>query len=189
MLKRKWFDRREVADKILEKKFSFIKRQDDEFTGYIGYLNLNKVYKTKMMNIGGKNRCILKNGHTWLEWMEVDKNYCVIAIFDENENLIEYYIDIILEQGIDVDGIPYYDDLYLDVVVFPDNKCVIYLDEDELLEAFENKIITKEIYDKAYKVGNELIDRYENNLEKEIDYTKNMLRYFLDTNKETHNDI
>lgn len=188
MLKRKWFDRREVADKILEQKFSFIKRQDDEFSGYIGYLNLDKVYKTKMMNIGNKNRCILKNGHSWLEWMETDKSYCVIAIFDENEKLIEYYIDIILNQGIDIDGIPYYDDLYLDVVVFPDNKSIIYLDEDELLEAFENGTITKAAYDNAYKVGAELIDRYKNNLEEEIEYTKNMRKYFLNINKETHNE-
>ncbi|MGL4760794.1 MAG: DUF402 domain-containing protein [Sarcina sp.] len=177
MLKRKWFDRREISDKILEKRFKFIKREDDDFNGYIGYLNVDKAYKTLIGNVCGKDRSLLKNGHSWLQWLEEDKNYSVIAIFDENKVLIEWYIDIILSQGLDSDGIPYYDDLYLDVVIFPTDGASTFLDEDELLDALEKGIITKKDYDLAYKVGNHLLDKYITNMDLQIQYTYNLLKF------------
>ena len=166
MLKKKWLDRKEVNNRILKQRFNFIERRDDNFNGYIGLVHLDKVYKTLVGNVCGKDRELLKNGHTWLEWIEKDKNYCVIAIFNENNKLIEWYIDIILSQGLD-NGIPCYDDLYLDVVAFPDGN-VIYMDEDELLDSLNNGTITKENYDLAYKTGNYLMNRYKNHMDEEI---------------------
>lgn len=178
MLKRKWLDRKEVSTRILEQRFKFIERNDKDFNGYISLLHLDKVYKTLIAPVCGKDRCLLKNGHTWLSWFEKDKHYCVVAIFDENENLIEWYVDVLLNQGIDDDGIPYYDDLYLDVVVFPTDGTSTFLDEDELLDALNDGTITKADYDLAYEVGNYLLNRYSNNIEDEISHTLEMLEYF-----------
>ena len=44
--------------------------------------------------------------------------YCITAMMDENGVIILWYIDMIASQGIDVDGVPYFDDLYLDLVVY-----------------------------------------------------------------------
>lgn len=182
MLKRKWLDRKEIKDKILEQRFNFIQRIDSEFDGYIGLLHLDKVYKTLIADLCGKERELLKNGHTWLQWIEKDKNYSVVAMFNQNNELIEWYIDILLSQGLEKDGIPYYDDLYLDVVAFPDGP-VIFMDEDELLDALNQKIITKDDFDLAYKVANELKERFTNNMDKEIKNTLALLDYFNSCNK------
>ena len=47
------------------------------------------------------------------------------------------YIDMIAGQGKDVDGIAYIDDLYLDLVAYPDGT-VLEDDMDELEEALRN---------------------------------------------------
>ena len=41
-------------------------------------------------------------------------------MMNEEEEILLWYIDMIAAQGIDADGIPYFDDLYLDLVVYPD---------------------------------------------------------------------
>ena len=50
------------------------------------------------------------------------------------------YIDMIDEQGYDEEGVPYFYDLYLDLVVYP-NGIVIEDDMDELQEALQKAIL------------------------------------------------
>jgi hypothetical protein len=81
-----------------------------------------------------------------------------ISMYDGEGKIIEWYFDITKANGVDEDGKPYYDDLFLDLVLLPDGQ-VITLDEDELLEALNNGIITREDYDLAYRVKDRLLDR------------------------------
>lgn len=50
---------------------------------------------------------------------------------DEENEILLWYIDMIAGQGIDIDDIPYFDDLYLDLIVYPDGS-IIEDDRDEL---------------------------------------------------------
>ncbi|MGL4741587.1 MAG: DUF402 domain-containing protein [Sarcina sp.] len=176
MIKRKWFDRREVKSGLVESKLKVIERNDLGFNGYISSIELTKVTETRNVNILGKNRCVLKDGHVWLQTLEKGNNYSEIAIFNEEGKLVEWYIDIILGQGVDDDLMPWYDDLYLDVIVFTDGD-MLFFDEDELLEALNEKNITKEQYALAYKVGNMLLEKYKNHMKREIEYTYGLLDY------------
>ena len=99
------------------------------------------------------------------------------AIYDDNNNIIEWYFDIARKIGKD-NGVPYEDDLYLDVVVTPSGD-VILLDEDELKEAFDKKEMTKEEYDEAYKIADDLMERLKNNKDKLQEYTGGYLNQFL----------
>ena len=65
----------------------------------------------------------------------------------ENEVLV-WYIDMIAGQGKDTDGVVYIDDLYLDLVVYPDGT-VLEDDMDELEEALRNGDISQELFDLA----------------------------------------
>ena len=56
---------------------------------------------------------------------------------------MQYYIDVAKEYEIDDRGLPYFDDLYLDVVLLPNGKMYI-LDEDELEDAYKSGDVTKE---------------------------------------------
>ena len=98
------------------------------------------------------------------------------AIYDENNEIIEWYFDIAREIGKD-NGIPYEDDMYLDVVVTPSGD-VILLDEDELKEAFDRKEMTKDEYDEAYKIAYDLMEKLKNNKDKLQEYTDKYLMKF-----------
>lgn len=175
MIKRKWLDRKEIEN-ILEKDLIINYRKDEIFEGYVSFLELKKVKEEIKVNLCGKNRTVLKDGHCWLQWLPKDKNYAVIAIYDENKKLIEWYIDIILGQGVEKGNMPYYDDLFLDVVVFTDGN-MLFLDEDELLEALKANEITKEQYKLAYEEGNKILNEFKENFQDKINYTNEMLEY------------
>ena len=95
----------------------------------------------------------------------------IISVNDKDE-IFEYYLDV--TDGMELrEGIPYYNDLYLDIIYYNQNKKMInykmedidknlvMLDESELKDALNEKIITKEQYEKAYKVAYNLMDEIE----------------------------
>lgn len=78
---------------------------------------------------------------------------------------------MIAKQGVDVDGVPYFDDLYLDLVVYPDGT-VIVDDMDELEEALLEKDITQEQFNLAIKTSHRLQQGMLSNISSFIDYTR-----------------
>lgn len=77
-----------------------------------------------------------------------------------------------------LDGIPYEDDMYLDVVVTPSGD-IILLDEDEFKDAYDRKEMTKAEFDEAYKIANELMKKLNENKDQLKEYTDNYLKKFL----------
>ena len=73
-------------------------------------------------------------------------------------------------------GIPYEDDLYLDVVLVPDGR-IHLLDEDELDDAYKKREINQKEFDMAYRVANEIIEKYQekDNIEKLKDFSNKYL--------------
>lgn len=127
------------------------------FTGDIYYYNFIEV-KDKIVIPNGK--CIMDNNYKWLEFYDYNSKVKLTAIYDENNKIIEWYFDIAREIEKE-NGIPFEDDLYLDVVVTPTGE-ILLLDEDELKEALNRMEITKEEYKNAYKEANQLIDKLSN---------------------------
>ena len=77
--------------------------------------------------------------------------------FNEKKERLEYYFDISLKNGLDEDSkIPYYEDLFIDIVV--KNNEIEVLDEGELQEAFDVKEISKDEFILANKTKDLLID-------------------------------
>ena len=76
-------------------------------------------------------------------------------MLNAQEEILLWYIDMIAGQGIDEDGIPYFDDLYLDLVVYPDGTIIVD-DMDELVEALEQEDITPEQYQLAIDTAEKL---------------------------------
>jgi hypothetical protein len=79
-------------------------------------------------------------------------------MYDQEGDLKQYYFDIVKSVGVNDDGIPFFDDLYIDidVVVLPDGELYI-LDEDELDEAYRNHAITIEEYEFAKSTTSKLV--------------------------------
>ena len=175
-LKKRYVDRyvgnRAYSDlKILSVK-------DEHFCGDIYFYNFIEV-REKLLIPNGK--CIMDNNYKWLEFYDYSSKVKLTAIYDENSEIIEWYFDIARKIGKD-NGIPYEDDLYLDVVLTPSGD-VILLDEDELKEAFNKRKITREEFENAYKEAEQLMNKLKNNKDKLKEYTDKYLFHMLGVSK------
>ena len=93
---------------------------------------------------------------------------------NDKKEVIEHYIDIIKESGLDSEyNIPYFIDLYLDITVLY-NGTIHVIDEDELQDAYNSSEITKEEYDNVIKIKDILIEEIKNGTNKymNLDITK-----------------
>lgn len=147
---------------------------EEDFEGDI-YLNIIK--KVSIPYILENGLCIQDNDYKWLEFYDYNSKVRLSAVYNEKNEIVEWYFDIARSIGKE-NGIPYEDDLYLDVVLGPKGR-IILLDEDELKEAYDRKNITKEEYDGAYKVANELMGKLEGNVEKVLKFTDKYLGKIL----------
>lgn len=100
--------------------------------------------------------CLVNEGYFWMQHFPSETNYCVTTIFNENKEIVQWYFDISKSIGISDQGIPYWDDLYLDIVVLP-NGDIFIRDEDELEDALNRNLIEEDDYYLAKNVVDELI--------------------------------
>lgn len=170
-LKKRYADGGNKKD-ILEKEYKNVRVDNEKFNGNISLLTIKKVRNE--WYVDEENRCILANNYKWLEIYPDNKNYCITAIYDDKGKIKEWYFDIASDIG-ETNGIPYEDDLYLDVVLIPDGRINI-LDEDELKSALDRKEISKEKYDMANKTADKIIEFYGKNLEDLKKFTDKYLK-------------
>ena len=173
-LKKRFADGRNKSNHILEKEYKNMRIDNEEFKGNISLLDIKKVKFP--WYVDEEKRCILADNFKWLEIYPDGENYCLTVIYDNKENVSEWYYDIARRVG-EENGIPYEDDLYLDVVIVPDGR-IHLLDKDELQEAFEKRELSKEVYDMAYRVANRLIEKYK--LKENIEELNKFSRKYLE---------
>lgn len=155
---------------IKRKKFIGNNFSTDFFEGYVGVINIEKVIEPQIWNFNGEDITVCDNGLKWLSILPQNDFYCITAMLNENDEILLWYIDMIADKGLDKDGIPYFDDLYLDLVVYPDGT-IIEDDMDELEEALSVKDISKEQYSLAINTSIKLKERILSNFETFITYT------------------
>ena len=119
----------------------------------------------------------MDNNYKWLEFYDYNSKVKLTAIYDENNEIIEWYFDIAREIGKEKD-VPYEDDLYLDVVVTPEGE-IILLDEEELKNALNRMEITEKEYKDTYKEANQLMDRLSNKKEELQEFTDKYLKLMM----------
>jgi len=121
----------------------------------------------------------IDKGYYVVELTPLEEQYNIRYYFDKNKKYIDYYIDITLENGVEY-KMPYYIDLYLDIIHYPKSNRAMFCDEEELEEALEKGVISKKDYNQAYKVGNKLLKEIEakTNSYLNIDVTKYINQYF-----------
>ena len=135
-------------DCITDKDLRGMKINSELLTGYIGLIDIKNVSEVLTWNFNGEDIVYCDEGIKWLSFLPQDDWYCITAMINEQEEIILWYVDMIAGQGTDTDGVPYFDDLYLDLVVYPDGA-IIADDMDELEDALTNKDITQEQFDLA----------------------------------------
>ena len=172
-LKKRFADKY-VGNKAEETEQKIISITDEYFNGDIYYYNFIKVNNPIIVSNG---KCIMDNNYKWIEFYDYSSQIKLTAIYDENSEIVEWYFDIAREIGKD-DGIPYEDDLYLDVLVTSNGEITL-LDEDELKEAYSKREMTKEEYKNAYKQSEQLMNKLKNNKDKLKEFTEKYLKEML----------
>ena len=137
--------------------------------------------KPLIVNDSIKDICIKDTNYEWIEVYPDNGKYAITIMFDDKGNLIEWYFDIAKNTGLE-NGIPYEDDLYLDMIITPSGKMIV-IDEDELISAYNNSIITKDDFDGAYKTLEELKNKYVENFDELLNLTNYLCEQFKSNNK------
>ena len=164
------------AKVITKKQFMWEGINDKNFVGNISLMNIFETdTRWEIRREDGKDVCILGNGYKWLSIYPDNETYALTALYDDKNELIEFYFDMTKENGI-VDGKPYIVDIYLDLVITPENIQII-LDEDELKEALNQNILGKEEFDLAYKTLNRLQDKYST--QEDVNDLKHIMQSYL----------
>ena len=148
---------------------------NSDFVGDIALIKFNKMNKPYM--IENINLCMANDNYKWLEFYDYNKKYRLTAMYNENNEIIEWYFDIARKIGKE-NGMPYEDDLYLDVVVTPKGDIKL-LDEDELKNAFDRFEVNKSDYEMAYNEAKQLMNQLQNNKDKLKEYTDKYLKQML----------
>lgn len=153
--------------RVTQRRFYYTKVETPDFCGVVTLLCIDAVSEPLRRMTMGELRVLADAGYTWLQQFPEGAHYTVAAMFDASGQLFQWYIDICLRQGVDERGIPWLDDLYLDIVLLPDGQMELK-DADELEAALESGEISREEYDLAWATARELMQMIERGELKEL---------------------
>ena len=121
---------------------------DGRVNGYATLLQMLEVAEPLWVMHHEQRICIADNGYSWLQLFPEGANYTHTTMFDADGQPVQEYIDLVAEQGVGEDGIPWYDDLYLDIAWIPEGTPIL-LDQEELDAAHAIDAVTDEQYELA----------------------------------------
>lgn len=151
-MKRKYGDRAGWA-RILAHTFTVARVEQPAFCGIVTLYSIQRVREPLFKPVAGQLTRIADDGFRWLQLYSArpeDQTYTVTAMYDGENTLAQWYIDVCAGHGIDLTAIPWHDDLYLDLVVSP-GAAVEVIDGAELEEAAETGAITASAYTLAWR--------------------------------------
>ena len=142
--------------RILRRHFSMTAVDAPDFSGYITLIQFEKVREPLLKSFAGTAVCLVDDGYAWLQQFPRQAHHSVTTMFDAQGEVVQWYIDVCLRQGLDADGVPWVEDLYLDIVVMPSGECLLY-DEDELEAALAQGEISTADYDLAWREARRIL--------------------------------
>ena len=157
MLKRRRADRA-GWERLLAHRLEVRHVHESHFTGWLTLLRLDSVTEPMVQPLAGRDYRLAADGYLWLQHFPEGERYTVTTLFDDRRQVIQWYIDICEATGLDEDGVPWFDDLYLDIAILPDGEWHV-LDVDELDEALALGIVSQEQYDRAHGELQRLLNR------------------------------
>lgn len=135
---------------ILKKKFVMLNSENTEFKGKIGLIKLEEVKHNFIAERpNGKKEIVIDNGYKILTYFPEKEAYCCSVMYNKNNKILQWYFDILKSNCKYDNGIPYGEDMFLDVIALPNGEYYT-LDEDDLNKAFNDKIVSLGDFTKAY---------------------------------------
>jgi uncharacterized protein len=145
--------------RILRRRYYQTKLSTPAFRGYATLICLDAVREPLIVQTQSGPLRIVDAGYSWLQVFPEGERYTITTMYDADGQVVQWYIDICAQTGVSEAGIPWLDDLYLDIVVTPDRK-VELLDADELEDALRSEEISPSAYDLAWREANRLMEQF-----------------------------
>jgi uncharacterized protein len=159
-LKRKYGDRADW-NRVVQREFIQDFIDEENFKGIVTLLKVIKLTEPLNVQYGEKEVCIVNEGYTWLQHFPEGARYSVTTMFDATEEIVQWYIDICYQNGIE-NSRPWMEDLFLDLIILPTGEFFLK-DYDELKLAFSAGTINEELYEIALSESNLLKRQIEAN--------------------------
>ena len=176
--KRKYCDHR-GWQRIVSSSYGQLSLTDREFDGHLTLYVIDQVREPLYVPVCGQSTCIANSGYSWLQQVPRVHNHVVTTMFDANGQIVQWYIDIRSDMGLGDDGVPWFDDLYLDLVVSPSGDFEL-LDADELQDALDIGIIDEALFGGAWQEARHLQTLIEQNQFKLLTLVKEHRRCLLE---------
>ncbi|BBN99484.1 MULTISPECIES: DUF402 domain-containing protein [Sporolactobacillus] len=126
------------------------------FHGEAVLIQFNEIKAPLSVVYGGTRTKTVDKNYSWLQLFPAHSpHYVLTAMFNANHKLVQCYFDVVHQVGKDDQGTPWFDDLYLDLILFPNHRLYL-VDEDELNEALEKGIINQAMYRRAWRTARRL---------------------------------
>ncbi|MBO4600821.1 MAG: DUF402 domain-containing protein [Bacilli bacterium] len=155
------------------KKFHSKVVETDALKGVVGIIKWLDVKEKVEVHYNFKDEVIVDSNYTWIQVAPFDSNYWIKAMYDENNNLVEIYIDVTKENHFDDITNPSYEDLFLDVVV-PSKGHIYQMDDVELMRAYNEKLISEKEYKMAKVVCKKLIQFLNEHHQEFLDFMRKL---------------
>jgi predicted RNA-binding protein associated with RNAse of E/G family len=104
----------------------------------------------------GERVCLAGKGYQWLMYLPLEECWCLNAFYSPEGTLLQWYFDISKGNFLDEDKMPCIDDIFLDLVILPDGEAIT-IDADELQEALDSGVITRDDFNHAYRIHDEIL--------------------------------
>lgn len=92
-----------------------ITRQNIDY--YIFAMKVDKIESPIVAKREDREVTILDNGYMYVQILPIKENYSLTMTYDSQGDFIEWYFDITSNNFLDERGMPFYEDLYLDIVL------------------------------------------------------------------------
>ena len=159
--------KRLVKSRFFKKNSSFFDKNC-----VVGLLILDEVTAPLVLDNNLGKYTVAATGYKWLQIAVENENYWITAMFDDNNNIVQIYCDV--TDGNVLGDNPYFDDLFIDIVLYNDN--VFMIDQDDLINAYREGVISTLQYNKAKVASLRLYDFVKDNKKEIIDYCYRMLK-------------
>ncbi len=156
-------------ERVTKRKYARMDICDEQLNGQASLILIEDITAPLSKTYDGIPVTIVDRGYCWLQLAPKDKTYWLTVQIDDAENIVSYYFDITDHNVLESSGDSYFYDLYLDVVLLPNGRLFL-LDEDELLEALQQGVITKAQFDMAYETARLLLNSLPGSLKELHEY-------------------
>ena len=147
---------------VTERSFEVARLEHPQFTGYVTKLGIHAITEPFCVTGFGRRFCVADAGFTWLQHFPKGTHYTMTTMVDAAGRVVHWYFDICKEHGLDEAGVPWWHDLYLDIVVLPTGEAQIF-DGDELETALQRGEVTREDAALAWREANALLEKIQEN--------------------------